>query len=91
MLTTGVDLADGSGSSHDGVADTFKFTNGNEKIVLNNDGSGNYDVKSLSAKDSLKDVSTTDNDILQLNFALAAGSNIIGAKKYWFRSYYRKY
>ena len=80
MLTTGVDVADGSGSSHDGVADTFKFTNGNEKIVLNNDGSGNYDVKSLSAKDSLKDVSTTDNDILQLNFALAAGSNIIGAK-----------
>ena len=72
MLTTGVDLADGSGSSHDGVADTFKFTNGNEKVV--------GDAKTLTAGDSLIDTGSGDTDILELSFELTDGMKTIGSK-----------
>ena len=72
MLTTGVDVADGSGSSHDGVADTFKFTNGNEKVV--------GDAKTLTAGDTLTDTSSGDTDILELSFELTDGMKTIGSK-----------
>ena len=72
MLTTGVDLADGSGSSHDGVADTFKFTNGNEKVI--------GDAKTLTAGDSLIDTGSGDTDILELSFELTDGMKTIGSK-----------
>ena len=72
MLTTGVDVADGSGSSHDGVADTFKFTNGNEKVI--------GDAKTLTAGDSLTDTGSGDTDILELSFELTDGMKTIGSK-----------
>ena len=72
MLTTGVDVADGSGSSHDGVADTFKFTNGNEKVV--------GDAKTLTAGDTLTDTGSGDTDILELSFELTDGMKTIGSK-----------
>ena len=67
-----MDLADGSGSSHDGVADTFKFTNGNEKVV--------GDAKTLTAGDSLIDTGSGDTDILELSFELTDGMKTIGSK-----------
>ncbi len=67
-----MDLADGSGSSHDGVADTFKFTNGNEKVI--------GDAKTLTAGDSLIDTGSGDTDILELSFELTDGMKTIGSK-----------
>lgn len=72
MLTTGVDLADGSGSSHDGVADTFKFTNAAETVEAT--------AKTLTNGDTLNDGTAGDGDVLRLNLELAAGTNTIGAK-----------
>ena len=72
MLTTGVDVADGSGSSHDGVADTFKFTNAAETVEAT--------AKTLTNGDTLNDGTAGDGDVLRLNLELAAGTNTIGAK-----------
>ena len=72
MLTTGVDVADGSGSSHDGVADTFKFTNAAETVEAT--------AKTLTNGDTLNDRTAGDGDVLRLNLELAAGTNTIGAK-----------
>lgn len=72
MLTTGVDVADGSGSSHDGVADTFKFTNAAETVEAT--------AKTLTNGDTLNDRTAGDGDVLRLNLELAAGTNNIGAK-----------
>lgn len=72
MLTNGVDVADGSGSSHDGVADTFKFTNAAETVEAT--------AKTLTNGDTLNDGTAGDGDVLRLNLELAAGTNTIGAK-----------
>lgn len=72
MLTTGVDVADGSGSSHDGVADTFKFTNAAETVEAT--------ANTLTNGDTLNDRTAGDGDVLRLNLELAAGTNTIGAK-----------
>ena len=72
MLTTGVDVADGSSSSHDGVADTFKFTNAAETVEAT--------AKTLTNGDTLNDGTAGDGDVLRLNLELAAGTNTIGAK-----------
>ena len=72
MLTNGVDVADGSGSSHDGVADTFKFTNAAETVEAT--------ANTLTNGDTLNDRTAGDGDVLRLNLELAAGTNTIGAK-----------
>ena len=72
MLTTGVDVADGSGSSHDGVADTFKFTDASEKITAT--------FAQLSKGDQLIDLSNADNDTLDLSLDINNVKQTIGSK-----------
>ena len=74
MLTEGVDYADNANSYHivDGksISDTFKFTAGNDVVVATS--------KTLNSDDKLVDLTTTDNDVLQLNLGIAEGTITVG-------------
>lgn len=67
MLTEGIDYADNANSYHivDGksISDTFKFTAGDDVVVATS--------KTLNSSDKLVDLTTTDNDVLQLNLGIA--------------------
>ena len=71
VLTDKVDYADAGNSFHDGAADTFRFTNGNDIVEASN--------ITLGSGDTLIDPSTTDNDKLNFNLtsSFTANSNII--------------
>ena len=72
MLTEGVDYADASKSTHDDVADTFKFTDASEKITAT--------FAQLSKGDQLIDLSNADNDTLDLSLDINNVKQTIGSK-----------
>ena len=72
MLTEGVDYADAGKSTHDDVADTFKFTDASEKITAT--------FAQLSKGDQLIDLSNADNDILDLSLDINNVKQTIGSK-----------
>ena len=72
MLTEGVDYADASKSTHDDVADTFKFTDASEKITAT--------FAQLSKGDQLIDLSNADNDTLDLILDINNVKQTIGSK-----------
>ena len=72
MLTEGVDYADASKSTHDDVADTFKFTDASEKITAT--------FAQLSKGDQLIDLSNADNDTLALSLDINNVKQTIGSK-----------
>ena len=72
MLTEGVDYADAGKSTHDNVADTFKFTDASEKITAT--------FAQLSKGDQLIDLSNADNDTLALSLDINDVKQTIGSK-----------
>lgn len=72
MLTEGVDYADADKSTHDGVADTFKFTDASEKITAT--------FAQLNKGDQLIDLSNADNDTLALSLGINDVKQTIGSK-----------
>lgn len=72
MLTEGVDYADAGKSTHDDVADTFKFTDASEKITAT--------LATLSKGDQLIDLSNADNDTLDLSLDINNVKQTIGSK-----------
>ena len=72
MLTEGVDYADAGKSTHDNVADTFKFTDASEKITAT--------FAQLSKGDQLIDLSNADNDTLDLSLDINNVKQTIGSK-----------
>lgn len=72
MLTAGVDYADADKSTHDDVADTFKFTDASEKITAT--------LATLSKGDQLIDLSNADNDTLALSLDINDVKQTIGSK-----------
>lgn len=72
MLTEGVDYADAGKSTHDDVADTFKFTDASEKITAT--------FAQLSKGDQLIDLSNADNDTLDLSLDINNVKQTIGSK-----------
>lgn len=72
MLTEGVDYADAGKSTHDNVADTFKFTDASETITAT--------FAQLSKGDQLIDLSNADNDTLDLSLDINNVKQTIGSK-----------
>ncbi len=72
MLTEGVDYADAGKSTHDNVADTFKFTDASETITAT--------FAQLSKGDQLIDLSNADNDTLALSLDINDVKQTIGSK-----------
>ena len=72
MLTEGVDYADAGKSTHDNVADTFKFTDASETITAT--------FAQLSKGDQLIDLSNADNDTLALSLDINNVKQTIGSK-----------
>lgn len=71
-ITEGVDYADAGKSTHDDVADTFKFTDASEKITAT--------FAQLSKGDQLIDLSNADNDTLALSLDINNVKQTIGSK-----------